>query len=404
MFAVPPLGAIVAAAAVAAGPAGTAFYAPPSPLPAGTHGDVIWARPLTTSAALPSAASNTLVLYHTTTASGADRAVSGTVAIPSGPPPAGGWPVISWAHGTTGDAPACTPSLDTPSAPVHDYLGPIETALDKAVAQGYAVVQTDYEGQGTPGVHPYLVGVAEARDTIDMVRAARQLEPHLGTRWVAMGHSQGGHAVLFTSALAPAWAPELQLLGGVAEAPGAYVSPFIASLAKGTTPTPSFAFGALFVRAAAAADPSVKLDQIFAPGALALVPQLADRCSGALYRADSWGGLVPAASFRSDAVLGPLLRFAAQNDAGLLKPAVPLFIAQGSADTTVPQASSDAVDKQLCAGGATIRYDVYQGLTHRPVVPAALDDALEWIGARFAGRPAPSNCGAPPTLHERRGG
>jgi len=399
MLALSSLGAAVVAAAIAAGPAGTAFYTPPNPLPPATHGDVIWARPLTTSAVLPSAASNTLVLYHTTTPAGADRAVSGTVAIPAGTPPRGGWPVISWAHGTTGDAPACTPSLDTPTGPVHDYLGPIEVTLDKAVAQGYAVVQTDYEGQGTPGVHPYLVGVAEARDTIDMVRAARQLEPRLSSRWVAMGHSQGGHAVLFTSVAASSWAPELQLLGGVAEAPGAFVSPFIASLTKAPNATPSFAFGGLFMQAAAASDPSVKLDQILAPSALAMLPQLLDRCSGALYRADSWGGLVPATSFRSDADLAPLLRFAALNDAAPLKPAVPLFIAQGSADTTVPQASSDALDKQLCANGATVRYDVYQGLAHRPVVPASMNDALEWVGARFAGKPAPSNCGAAPALH-----
>jgi pimeloyl-ACP methyl ester carboxylesterase len=398
MPALSSLGATLVAAGIAAGPAGSAFYTPPNPLPAAPHGTVIWARPFSTSAALPSAASNILVLYHTTGADGKDRAVSGTVAVPKGIPPSGGWPVISWAHGTTGDAPACTPSLDTATGPVHDYLGPIEATLDKAVAAGYAVVQTDYEGQGTPGVHPYLIGAAEAHDTIDMVRAARAVTP-LSSRWVVMGHSQGGHAALFTTAAAAAWAPELHLLGGVAEAPGAFISPFITSLSKGTKPTPSFAFGALFMEAAASVDPSVKLDQILAPAALAMVPQLLDRCSGALYGADSWGGLVPAAAFRTDAVLEPLLRVAAQNDAAPLHPAVPLFIAQGSTDTTVPQASSDALDKALCANGATVRYDVYQGLGHRPVVPAAMNDALEWVGARFAGRPAPSNCGTAPALH-----
>jgi hypothetical protein len=250
------LGATLIAAGIAAGPAGSAFYTPPSPLPAAPHGTVIWARPFSTSAALPSAASNILVLYHTTGADGKDRAVSGTVAVPKGIPPSGGWPVISWAHGTTGDAPACTPSLDTAAGPVHDYLGPVETTLDKAVAAGYAVVQTDYEGQGTPGVHPYLIGAAEAHDTIDMVRAARAVTP-LSSRWVVMGHSQGGHAALFTTAAAAVWAPELHLLGGVAEAPGAFISPFITSLSKGTKPTPSFAFGALFMEAAAAVDPSV---------------------------------------------------------------------------------------------------------------------------------------------------
>jgi alpha-beta hydrolase superfamily lysophospholipase len=384
---------------LAAGPPGTAFYSPPNPLPRGSHGDLIWTRPLTTAAALPSAASNTLVLYHTTALDGTDRAVSGTVAIPRGTPPPGGWPVISWAHGTTGDAPACTPSLDAADAPEHEYLGPIEPVLDHWVAAGYAVVATDYEGQGTPGVHPYLIGAAEARDTIDMVRAARQLEPRLSSRWVVMGHSQGGHAVLFTLATAAAWAPELQLLGGVAEAPGAYISPFIQSMTKAPAPTPAFAFAMLFMAAAAAVDPNVKLDRVLAPAALAMLPQIQARCSVGLYRPDSFGGLVPAASFRTDADLAPLMRVAAANDAAQLHLSLPLLILQGTADTTVPKASSDALDQQLCASGATVRYDVYQGLTHRQVVPGSANDAAAWVGARFAGAAAPSTCGSPPTSH-----
>jgi alpha-beta hydrolase superfamily lysophospholipase len=360
---------------------------------------VIWSRPYGTAAALPSAARNVLVLYHTTGIDGKDRAVSGTVAIPRGAPPPGGWPVISWAHGTTGDAPACTPSLDAADGPVHDYLGPIDPVLDKLVAAGYAVVQTDYEGQGTPGVHPYLIGAASGRDVIDMVRAARQIEPRLSTRWAAMGHSEGGHAALFAAAAAASWAPELQLTGVVAEAPAAFISPFIGSMPKAPAATPSFAFAALFMQAAAAVDPTVKLDQILTPEALALLPQTLDRCSGALYGKASWGGLVPASSFRTDAVMAPLLKVAAASDAGPLKIGVPVLLLQGTTDTTVPKASSDALDKALCANGATVRYETYTGLGHRPVVPASASDATAWIAARFAGAAAPSNCGADPVSH-----
>ena len=399
MSAFSALAATALTLALASGPSGAAFYSPPQPLPPGRHGDVIWTRPLTTAAALPSAASNTLVLYHTTALDGSDRAVSGTVSIPRGTPPAGGWPVISWAHGTTGDAAACTPSLDTADAPEHDYLGPIQPLLDRLVAAGYAVVATDYEGQGTPGVHPYLIGTDEARDTIDMVRAARQIEPHLSSRWVVMGHSQGGHAVLFTLAQAAAWAPELSLLGGVAEAPGAFISPFILSMTKTSSPTPAFAFAVLFMEAAAATDPAVKLDRVLAPGALALLPQTQVRCAGGLYKADSIGGLVPSASFRSDADLGPLMHVAAANDAAALHLALPLLIVQGTADTTVPRASSDALDQALCASGAAVQYEVYQGLTHREIVGGAATDALTWVRARFGGSGAPSNCGGAPVVH-----
>ena len=66
-------------------------------------------------------------------------------------------------------------------------------------------------GQGTPGVHPYFVGAAAGRDVSDLVRcAARVVDPAIGTRWVAMGHSEGGHGALFTADVASGrGAPEL---------------------------------------------------------------------------------------------------------------------------------------------------------------------------------------------------
>ncbi len=64
--------------------------------------------------ALPSAAKNLLVLYQSEDPKGAPVAVSGTISIPKGKPPAGGWPVITWTHGTVGLAAVCGPSRDTP--------------------------------------------------------------------------------------------------------------------------------------------------------------------------------------------------------------------------------------------------------------------------------------------------
>src|SRR3954452_13619121 len=93
-----------AAAKVQPGPAGDAFYTPPSPLPGKTHGDAIWARGLTGAAALGSAHANELILYRSTGIDGKPVAVSGTVSIPRGKAPKGGWPVVTWAHGTTGIA------------------------------------------------------------------------------------------------------------------------------------------------------------------------------------------------------------------------------------------------------------------------------------------------------------
>ena len=156
---------------------------------------------------LKSAKTNTLLLYRSTAVDGSTVAVSGDVAVPKGKAPKGGWPVISWAHGTVGIADACAPSKVGTQA---NYDSPLLNSWLKA---GYAVVRTDYEGLGTPGPHPYLIGVSEGRSTLDMVRAARKLNPDIGSKLVIAGHSQGGQAALFAASLSKRWTPELKLAG-----------------------------------------------------------------------------------------------------------------------------------------------------------------------------------------------
>ena len=87
-----------AAAKVRTGPAGLAFYHPPKHLPRG-HGRLIWARKAGGLVPLAKAASTKLVLYTSVTPKGKPVAVSGSVSVPKGKPPKGGWPVISYAHG-----------------------------------------------------------------------------------------------------------------------------------------------------------------------------------------------------------------------------------------------------------------------------------------------------------------
>ncbi|WP_437622162.1 hypothetical protein [Sorangium sp. So ce1151] len=98
-------------------PAGDAFYYPPSSLLEGEHGEVIWSRPLEGAAALTGARSNEVVLYRSRDVHGNPIAVSGIIALPPADPPPGGYPVISWAHGTIGSADHCAPSRDTPESP-----------------------------------------------------------------------------------------------------------------------------------------------------------------------------------------------------------------------------------------------------------------------------------------------
>jgi acetyl esterase/lipase len=205
----------------------TTFYTPPSPLAAAAPGTLIRSAEVAGVPGVPSGATVWRILFHSTTIYGADVAQSGYVIAPSSPAPAGGFPVIAWAHGTSGFAAQCGPSLFTSlgsgSGP---YLLP---ALSRYLAAGYVVAAADYQGLGvSDGVHPYLLGISEARSVLDATRATTHLGGlHTANNVVIYGHSQGGHAALFAGELAPTYAPELRVVGIVAAAPATGLSTLI---------------------------------------------------------------------------------------------------------------------------------------------------------------------------------
>ena len=376
------------------GPDGLGFYAPPAPLEAGPAGQVIWSRQLTGTAALPGATENLLVLYHSRTLTGQDTAVSGTISIPPGQPPAGGWPVLSWAHGTTGVADICAPSRDAPGHPAHIYNQLADAVLNQWLKHGWVVTKTDYEGLGTPGPHPYLVGASAARGTVDILLAARQLHPGIGRRWAVMGHSQGGHAALFTATLAPAWAPDLDLIGAVAIAPAGSAHDLIAGLRDARTPALSRSLLALVLIGAAAADRAVRLDQMLTPAALALLARA--ETSGIDDLLASGSPPLPAAEvFRPGADLGPLLRVLAANDPAALQLRAPALIVQGHDDPIVARSSTDRTARSLHARGPMVAYHRYRGKGHFDLIAAAHARNARWIDARMAQTPSRQATGKP---------
>src|SRR4051794_17280773 len=74
-----------------------AFYTVPDPLPAGAPGEIIKSEQVDAPGL-----HGTMwrVMYHSQSIQGADIAVTGLVAVPGTTPPAGGFNVVSWAHGT----------------------------------------------------------------------------------------------------------------------------------------------------------------------------------------------------------------------------------------------------------------------------------------------------------------
>lgn len=356
-------------------------------------GELLTNRPLTDAAALPSAASNKLITYMSDDSSGNPIVVSGTVSVPKSTPPKGGWPVISWAHGTTGYADTCAPSADTIDGPDHDYLGPVDTMLDTWLAKGYAVVQTDYQGLGTPGGHPYVDGTSEANTVTDIVRAARQLDSSIGKDWAVVGHSQGGQAALFTAQDAKKRAPELDLKAAVSIAPGGVGLSQTVDFVKSNMPgaEAAEAFLPVMILGASAADPSINPDAVLSPEAK---PLLTAARTGCLAQIRGVQPIPPSQFFAPGADLAPVTDFLKKQDPDLVSPAVPTMIAQGTTDVLVPKPGTDALVKNYCGKGIDLDYRVYQGQDHRGSVPASLQDAQDFVAKAMAGQQTPNTCRA----------
>lgn len=370
-----------ATAAVKQGPKGGAFYVPPKNLPKG-HGKAVWQRAATKLAPIDGAKINKVLLYTSRSPEGKQVVVSGSVSVPKGKAPKGGWPVISWAHGTTGTAEQCAPTRVRPTSVVAPYIAYVHPQLEDWIKAGYAVVATDYQGLGTPGPHPYLVGEAEGRSVVDMVSAARQLVPDLGKKFLIAGHSQGGQSSLFAASLADDWAPGLKLKGTAAYAPASHLKTQAELLPSLTSPSGLSALAALIVKGASTVTDEVKINKLLTPPAKSLYPQTEQTCLPQLAESDSFGGMAPADLLKNNAdttVLYEVLD--AMNPAVKIGP--PVFLAQGSADTTVFPFFTDQLNGELDALGDDVDYKTYPGVNHGEIVAAAEDDALDFFEQRL---------------------
>lgn len=194
-----------------------AFYAAPASLPIGP-GALLRTEPF--DRGVPANAHAWRVLYTTTDAHGA-AALSSALVMLAKDAPAGPRRVVNWTHGTTGAARGCAPSmLAEPFANMPGLAGLLE--------RGWLLVATDYAGLATADAHPYLIGEGEAHSALDALRAVRRMpEVKVAERTVVWGHSQGGHAALWTGIVAPGYAPELVIAGVAAAAPASDLRPMI---------------------------------------------------------------------------------------------------------------------------------------------------------------------------------
>ncbi len=320
------------------------------------------------------------VRYKSVSPTGAPIEVTGLAYLPKAKAPAGGWPVLSYAHGTVGLADRCTPS---------NNISAIENTIAGAFAAlGFVVVASDYEGLGTPGRHPYIVGVSEGRGVLDIVRAARQIPgATVSNRFVTWGHSQGGHAALFAGELATTWAPELKLLGVVAGAPPSQLTNVGDSVA--TSPFRGYMF--MVAAGLQAADPTLNFNDVITAKAQAILPVVDTGCNSEVFAAFN---KVPMDQLlvKDGLTRDPWKSALAANEPGKTKTNAPILIIHGDKDEQIPVETSAALKKKLCALGNSVERKIYPGQDHGGAALASLFEVTAWLSLRAAGLAATNGC------------
>ncbi len=350
------------------------FYETPVPLPAGKPGELIRSEQVY-EYHLSYEASTFRILYHSRSLLGKDVAVSGVVLVPDGTPPAGGWPVIAWAHDFTGSARECAPSLLK-----NLNEGPL---LSMYASLGYAVVASDYAGLGTNFPHAVLDVRSNALDLIYSIPAARAALPLLGKQWVVAGYAQGA-VVAVGVAEAGSEIGDPQYLGAVAIAGVAEPEEMFEWFTRG----PERSMLVFLAQGIKTVFPDFHAEEILSDKAMPLYQYVGHACN------TGSGPEVPANDLLKPGWKGnPSVRkFFTRNAIGNKPAQGPLLVITGEADTVVPSTLTAAAVTRLCQQKDRVLFVKYPGLDASGVLGNSVSEQISWIRARFSGLPAPGNC------------
>lgn len=330
----------------------------------GPPGTVLSAVPLKRSLWIPGTTARAFKLTYVSTDQLGHRALStGEMFLPKGKAPAGGWRLISWAHGTSGLADKCAPSNVGPAEPKRDF-----TYLHNWMKEGYAVVASDYVGLGTPGLPAYLGGRSEAHNIVDIVKAGRAFaarrlpaSEQLSKRWVVIGQSQGGGAAIYTARYATQFGgPGLDYLGAVGTGVPANVETILATVG----PTSKFsagltAYGAYILASLRAWYPALHVDSILTPTGRHYLAVAQRLCIDPLDTAMQ--GVV--VGHWLTATLGSLPHWTQTIDSYMKMPVSgfdkPFFMAHGLLDQDVPYSLTAPYVKTLQANHQPVTFKTY---------------------------------------------
>lgn len=350
-------------------------------------GVVLRSGPLPKDLWIPRATSRAWKLTYVTRDSHGRLARStGTVFIPHGTPPRGGWPVISWAHGLSGLGDDCAPSKVGPVLKHRDW-----SYLRTWMEEGYAIVASDYVGLGTPGLMPYLDGKATAHSVVDMVKAGRAftstLAPRLrlADRWVTIGQSQGGGASVYTARYASAYGGKgLDFRGAVGTGTPAYIEDYVMLLGPEVPPlTPDLgAYLTYIVASLRDVHPELGINGILTAKGKKYVEMSETMCDEEF--AEAMEGVAVGEFFNAPMATLPDVYPTLKDYMGMPEEGfdTPFFIAHGVADIDVPYAQTARYAEVLTANGELVTFKSYPA-DHSGTMRESLSDTVPWVRAQM---------------------
>jgi alpha-beta hydrolase superfamily lysophospholipase len=363
------------------------FYTPPSPLPSSTPGTLIRSEPMA-GVKVPGGTAHR-ILYVTEQGQGDVRVSGGMVFTPSTPAPPGGRPVLAWAHGTLGQGDACVPSRSANPLGDLDWVG-------QAMSYGWVVAATDYAGLGTPGPAAYLIGTDEAKDVLNSVRAAAQLDgTQTSKQLMVFGHSQGGHSSLWTASEAASYAPEYQLVAAGAAAPAAELDPLVKLqwdqvLGWAIAPDVVVDWPAIY--------PDLDTDAVLTKVGKKNVARIAELC----IKDAAIEGLIRNKLFKQQMFVKDPTTVAAWSEAldaqSAPTPKVPTLVLQSESDNVILPQTTARFLVDSCAAGAPVSQMWIDGVTHMQTAIVGGPSVLMWLRQRLEGVTNVPNCAVPPPV------
>lgn len=366
----------------------SAFYTWDKPIPA-TPGKLLRREPLPAHLGVPGAGEQFRILYSST--DGVEGkgpvAVSGAVYLPKGKAPKGGWPLMVWAHGTTGMADVSAPSW-------HGQFDVYQTYLKAWLDAGYAIVASDYQGLGVPGPHPYLNTRPAAYSSLDSARVVLKTVPGISNRIITVGHSQGAAAAFATGGYAAAYAPDLHYLGTVATG-----VPYAAGKTTSSTEQydqdkvdPTISYMLLMMLMVQQTHPDLKASDILTERAQPLLEKIGTLSGDDLYTQVMGAGLTWANTFKPGALPRLIGMTMQRMEYPTLKLTQPVFIGIGADDTIALPQGQQLLVTDACEAGTVVEAHLYAKAAHDGVLPASLADSLTFAKNLLAGKAVTPVC------------